>query len=55
MCALNSLEYEFLVENIFSKINMKNPDFRKVVLKDQNGNRQKMHLSETCGRLVCLV
>ena len=40
MCALTSLEYEFSVKNILSKINKKNKqDFRKVVKKDQNGNR----------------
>ena len=41
MCALTSLKYDFLVENIFSIFNKKKKDFRNVVLKDQNGNRQK--------------
>ena len=52
MCALTSLEYEFLVENILSKKKM---DIRKLLLKDHNGNRQQMHLSEACRRWICLV
>ena len=47
MCALTSLKYEFLVENILSKI--------KVAQNDYNGNRQQMHLSEAYRRQICLV
>ena len=56
MCALTLLKYEFLVENILSKINKKKKktEFNKV-LKDHNGNRQQIHLSETCGRQICMV
>ena len=54
MSALTSLKNEFLVENILSKINKKKTEFNKV-LKDHNGNRQQIHLSETCGRQICMV
>ena len=51
MCDLTSLKYEFLVENIPSKINKKKKqDFRKLILKDHKENRQQMHLSEAGGR-----
>ena len=52
MCAVTALkyDYEYFVESILSKINKKKKkqDFRKVVLKDHNGNKHQMHLSEAC-------
>ena len=55
MHALTLLKYEFLVENILSKINKKKKTEFNKVLKDHNGNRQQIHLSETYRRQICMV
>ena len=50
MCTLTSLKYECMVETIPSKINKKEKkqDFRKVILKDHNGNMQKELPTNQC-------